>query len=140
MNAHDARNVWEGMARLRDVMTLASSCTLLACASDPVAPEPLGSWGGEGASVVVSVDLTSFEFDCANGQVAEGLVLDPQGRFSAEGVYVREGGPFPIDGREPIPARYEGTIDGNRMTLFVLLEGLEPIGPRQLRRGDEPFL
>ena len=128
------------MARLRDVMTLASSCTLLACASDPVAPEPLGSWGGEGASVVVSVDLTSFEFDCANGQVEGSLMVDGEGSFSAEGVYFREGGPLPLEGREPIPARYEGTIDGNRMTLFVLLEGLEPIGPRQLRRGDEPFL
>ncbi len=121
-------------------MTLASSCALLACSSDPVAPDPLGSWGGEGASVMVSVDLTRFEFDCANGQVEEGLVLDPEGRFSAEGVYVREGGPLPIDGREPIPARYQGTVAGDRMTLFVLLEGSDPIGPRQLRRGDEPFL
>ena len=121
-------------------MALASSCVLLACSSDPVAPDPLGSWGGEGASVVVSVDLTTFEFDCAYGEVEATLVVDAQGRFAAEGVYERGGGPLPVGGRQLIPARYEGTVVGDRMTLFVLLEGSEPIGPRQLRRGDEPFL
>ena len=120
-------------------MALASSCVLLAC-SDPVAPDPLGSWGGEGASVVVSADLTTFEFDCAHGEVDATLVVDGRGSFSSEGVYFHEGGPLPIEGREPIRARYQGTVDGDRMTLFVLLEGSEPIGPRQLRRGDEPFL
>lgn len=121
-------------------MTIAASCVLLACSSDPVVPDPLGNWGGEGASAVVSVDLTTFEFDCAHGRVEDALVVDARGRFSAEGVYFREGGPLPFEGRQPIPARYEGTVEGDRMTLFVLLEGSEPIGPRRLRRGAEPFL
>lgn len=128
------------MARIRDIVTLASSCILLACSSDPSAPDPFGSWGGEGASVVVSMALTTFEFDCAYGEVDGGLVVDGQGAFSVEGVYQRGGGPLPPGGRVVIPARYQGTVDGDRMTLFVLLEGSDPIGPRQLRRGDEPFL
>ena len=59
-------------------MALASTCVLLACFSDPVAPDPLGNWGGEGASVVVSAHLTDFEFDCAHGQVEAILVVDGQ--------------------------------------------------------------
>ncbi|MEE8146913.1 MAG: hypothetical protein V3T24_04865 [Longimicrobiales bacterium] len=125
--------------RVRCGVVLAACWSVLAC-SDPAAPDPLGSWGGEGASVVVTASLTEFEFDCAHGQVEGVLALDGQGSFSAEGVYVREGGPVPSEGHEAVPARYQGTVAGDRMTLFVLLEGSEPIGPRQLRRGEEPLL
>ncbi len=118
---------------------LAACWSVLAC-SGPAAPDPLGNWGGEGASVVVTASLTQVEFDCAHGQVEGVLALDGQGSFSAEGVYVREGGPVPSGGREAVPARYQGTVAGDRMTLFVVLDGSEPIGPRQLRRGEEPFL
>ena len=129
------------MGRFKRVTVLAMGCAVVACSSDPVGPDDaLGDWGGEGASVTVSAVATDFEFDCATGQVEGLLTLDSQGDFTADGVYFRGGGPLPIGGRVPIPARYEGTVDGNRMTLFVLLEGSDPIGPRSLRRGEEPFL
>jgi hypothetical protein len=54
---------------------------------------------------------------------------------------VREhGGPVRV-GEVPdsVPARYVGRVDGDRMTLRVLV-GRDTLGPFELRRGAEPQL
>ncbi|MCZ6916271.1 MAG: hypothetical protein O7I93_05810 [Gemmatimonadetes bacterium] len=128
--------------RLAAAQTLLLCGLTLACSGDPTGPDLLGEWGGEGAAAVVAADLTTFEFDCANARVEAPLLLDPDGKFSVEGLYFREGGPLPVDGRPSIPARFDGTVTGDRMTLTIHLIGLaqEPIGPRELRKGRTPLL
>ncbi len=128
--------------RLAATLTLLLCGLTLACSGDPTGPDPLGEWGGEGASAAVAADLTTFEFDCAHGRVEGALLLDADGKFSVEGLYFREGGPVPPDGWPSIPARFDGTVTGDRMTLTIHLIGLaqDPIGPRELRKGRTPLL
>jgi hypothetical protein len=99
-----------------------------------------GAWGGAHLRMHVNSDGASLDFDCANGQIAAPFETDSGGRFDLPGSYTREGpGPIRI-GREPTarPARYEGRVEGARMTLSVRLEGSDkPLGQYTLTRGDE---
>jgi hypothetical protein len=99
-----------------------------------------GPWGGAHLRMHVNGDGASLDFDCANGQIAAPFETDSEGRFDLPGTYTREGpGPIRI-GREPTarPARYEGRVEGGRMTLSVRLEGSDkPLGQYTLTRGDE---
>ena len=128
--------------RLATVQTLLLCGLTLACSGDPTGPGLLGEWGGEGAAAAVAAELTTFEFDCAHGRVEGPLLLDADGTFSVEGRYFREGGPVPLAGWPSIPARFDGTVTGDRMSLTIHLIGLaqEPIGPRELRKGRPPLL
>ncbi len=128
--------------RLTAAQTLLLCGLTLACSGDPTGPDMLGEWGGEGAAAAVAADLTTFEFDCAHGRVEGPLLLDADEKFSAEGLYFREGGPVPPDGWASIRARFDGTVTGDRVTLTIHVIGLaqEPIGPRELRKGHAPLL
>jgi hypothetical protein len=67
----------------------------------------------------------------------EELELDDRGRFEVAGTYTREQpGPVTPPGPAPAPARYEGGLAGNELTLDVELESGARIGPYPLRRGQ----
>jgi hypothetical protein len=81
------------------------------------------------------------EHDCASGTVDEPLRTDARGRFEARGVHIPlQGGPTRPDDRPARhPARYTGTVDGQSMTLSILLTGTgESLGPFSLRRAAIP--
>lgn len=110
--------------------------------STPVTPSDgrvaEGAWGGPHVALTVASAGAHLEFDCASGDIARPVDVDVQGRFTADGVYVREHpGPIAI-GADPVrlPARYSGRVDGAAMTLDVLLTGSnETIGPFTLTYG-----
>jgi len=99
-----------------------------------------GVWGGEHVRLRVTDAGGQIEYDCAHGTVAEPLVLDAQGRFNVKGTHVREhGGPIRV-GLEPatLPARYTGSVEGQKMTLTVTLTDEQTtIGTFTLTRGGE---
>lgn len=96
-----------------------------------------GLWGGQHIALEVSDAGAFAEFDCAHGTIDEPLLLDRDARFVGRGRYVRHrGGPqfdADADGR---PARYEGRVADDSMTLTVALgDGGQQIGVFTLTYG-----
>jgi hypothetical protein len=80
-----------------------------------------GTWGGEHIGLEVNAQGGQVEYDCAHGTIEQKIVTDAQGNFKLRGTHVREhGGPVRKDETEDAhPARYEGQIKGDMMTLTV---------------------
>jgi hypothetical protein len=86
-------------------------------------PVPPGNWGAAGVNLVVAENGATIEYDCASGEITQKLMIDERGGFRVDGVYTRR---YPGALRvkflpKPQPARYEGKISGNKMTLRVTL-------------------
>jgi hypothetical protein len=117
-----------GRPRLRALAL--SSVVALACGqggpSDRVAEGP---WGGEHLAVLVGPTGATVGFDCAHGAITVPLRLDPDGRFTLPGYYVRDVGPTE-DPENRQPATYSGSSDGQRLTLsFVVIDSGVADGP-----------
>jgi hypothetical protein len=98
-----------------------------------------GVWGGEHISMRVTESGAEIEYDCAHGTIAYPLVLDGEGRFDVEGTHVRErGGPVRRgDKPDSHPARYTGSVNGQTMTLTVMLtETQETVDTFKLTEGN----
>lgn len=97
-----------------------------------------GSWGGEHIALVFSDSGAALEYDCAHGGISA-PVRTRDGRFDVAGVHVREhGGPM-REGERPdsVPARYIGSVRGDRLTLLVIA-GADSLGTFELQRGAAP--
>lgn len=80
----------------------------------------MGVWGGSDIGMDVMQTGATVEFDCAQGTIDEAIMLDAMGRFAVDGVYLQEGGPVGGMGSPmPVPARYQGDVVGQQMTLTV---------------------
>lgn len=93
------------------------------------------------------MDVTStgarLEYDCAEGVIEEPLRPDAEGRFTAIGIHTPgHGGPIRVG--EILPAfraRYDGHVDGERMSLLVTFtETGIVLGSFELRRGSSGLL
>lgn len=109
---------------------------------EPELPAPLaGSWGGDHLGLVASPDGVTLEFDCATGLIPTAVVPDAAGRFSVAGFHSPgQGGPVHEDD-DPvqIPARFDGVIRGDRLTISVTLTAwATTLGPYTLVRGATP--
>jgi hypothetical protein len=99
---------------------------------------PKGNWGATGINLVVVENGAIIEYDCANGEITQKLMINEQGGFSVNGVYIRR---YPGALRVKFPpkrqpARYEGKISGDKMTLKVTLtETGETLEEVVLERG-----
>ncbi len=108
-------------------------------------PVRVGAWGGAHIAMEVSASGVFLEFDCAHGRIDEPLQTDTDGRFEVRGVLMFEaGGPVASDQPppKPHPALYRGRVDGEQMTLTVMLDawGTKPFGTFQLRFNYRPEL
>lgn len=100
-----------------------------------------GDWGGQHILLSVTGTGAHVEFDCASGEISMPLTVDIQGRFSVDGVYLREHpGPIIVGGEtDPQPARYSGRVDDTTMTLDVMLTvSNQTVGSFTLTRGGLP--
>jgi len=100
----------------------------------------LGTWGGEHIRMIVTANGATIEYDCAQGAVTGKLTLDAERKFSIIGSHMREGpGPIRIGiTRQGRPARFDGQVNGDEMSLSVVLtDSNESIGDFVLRRGSE---
>lgn len=90
----------------------------------------------------VTAEGGSLEFDCAHATIAEPLRL-ADGRLGVTGVYVREHGGPEHEGEpeDSHPARFEGTLEGDRLTFSVRLtdEGVT-IGSFTVVHGKAPLV
>ena len=102
---------------------------------------PRDVWGSDKAELTVTAAGATVRLFCAHGTAQQPLSSDTTGRFDVRGFLVREGGPVPID-ETPFrrPARYAGWTDGQTMILEVTPDGLLPLGPFVLTRGQKGSL
>lgn len=113
-----------------------------ALAPSPGRKAASGDWGGAHARLSSLKDGVELEFDCGHGKLDEPLVPGRDGAFSSKGRYVAEhGGPTLKDETaQSRPARYEGSITGERMRLKVAIDGGDTLGPFELTRGGRARL
>jgi hypothetical protein len=131
-------------AARRALFPLLAATALTSCSSGPtfVADVPLvGAWGGRSIALTLSTSGGTVEYDCAHGRIDEALRPDAGGTLRATGVHVREHGGPTRDGEVEValPAVYVGTVDGDLVTLRVLV-GSDTLGPFSARRGSTPQL
>jgi hypothetical protein len=117
------------------ISTLVLLPLALGCYS-PTAPDALGTWGGQEASLVLAASGGELSYACGAGTVDAGWTLSREGQFVASGEHFFGGGPVPPQGRPPHPARYSGRVQGDDFTLTVTLTDLkQTLGPFHLVRG-----
>jgi hypothetical protein len=113
------------------------------CSTNPTPVIAPGPWGGSHVSMQVTSAGARLEYDCAEGAIEEPLRPNADGRFTATGSHTPgRGGPIRIG--EVLPsfrARYDGQVEGERMSLLVTLTetGVE-LGSFQLQRGNAGVL
>jgi hypothetical protein len=98
----------------------------------------LGTWGGPHISLQVTDKGASINYDCAHGTIDQRIKTDRRGHFEARGLHYKEhGGPIRRDeSQSGEPATYTGTINGQTMTLTVILTNTrETIGTYTLTHG-----
>jgi hypothetical protein len=111
----------------------------LACHA-PTAPEPVGTWGGQEASLVLSGSGGTMSYACGSSTVDSAWTIGAGGTFSATGLYYFGGGPVPPGGAVPHPARYAGLILDDSFTISITLTDLnETLGPFHMVR-DGPLV
>ena len=127
-------------------MVMRSAVLILGLAGcmGPDTPEVVtGEWGGVHLGLVASDSGADLEYDCASGHIAGQIRPDGNGRFSAAGTHFPgHGGPIREDEvRETRPARYDGTVRGEKMTITVTLpDSGETLGTFILTRGASPHV
>lgn len=102
---------------------------------------PASVWGADGIILNVEENGVTIQYECADGQIEQSLMMNEQGNFEANGIHSpQRGGPIRVDAKlARQPARYEGKISGDTMTLKVTLtETKEVIGEFTLERGKTP--
>jgi hypothetical protein len=133
--------------RGRGLRGLASLCLLTAlgvlggCGTLLVTPGvPLtGAWGGQHLQATLTDSGGTLQYDCASGTISDPLVPDERGQVLAPGIHSPgHGGPIMLGEVPPqLPARYNGTVNGDRLTLTVTLtETGEKVGTFELVRGQ----
>lgn len=100
----------------------------------------IGVWGGEHARLELGEDGGTLEYDCAHGTIAPGWTLSDDGEFDGIGEhYIEHGGPV-SEGEiiPPRPARYTGTVGGDRFDLTVVLtDSAQTIGTFEMQRDSD---
>ena len=100
----------------------------------------IGDWGGEHVQLELEEAGGTLEYDCAHGTIDPGWTLTDDGEFTGAGEHVIEHG-GPVQEGEILPARpatYDGTVDGDQMSLTVTLsDSAQVIGTFQLQRGSD---
>ncbi len=123
------------------VLSVLSALSVLSCGDLTVTSLEFTTWGGTHIGLVITVSGASVEYDCAEGEILEPIRLT-NGKFTVLGLhYMGMGGPIGVDRVHPRPARFEGTVDGDRMHMTVTLtDTKEQVGVYTLVRGASPHV
>ena len=108
------------------VRRYAAAATLLACSACGGANLPpvdgalaVGTWGGDGAGMIVADTSMHLHVGCTYGDVA-GRVPVVNGEFDVTGSYMLRA--YPIAIGPTLPARFTGRVAGNRATITVTVQ------------------
>jgi hypothetical protein len=124
-------------------LTVATVATFLTASCDDLTVTTLAfsTWGGTHIGLIITVSGGTVEYDCAEGEILEPITVT-NGKFNVLGLhYMGMGGPIGVDRVHPRPARYEGTVKGDEMTMTVTLtDTKEQVGTFNLVRGANPHV
>jgi hypothetical protein len=81
---------------------------------------PLGSWGGDGAGMIVGDTAMHLHVACTYGDVSGRIALNANGQFDVAGSYMLRA--FPIAVGPAVPARFTGRLDGNTVTVTATVD------------------
>jgi hypothetical protein len=114
--------------------------TVLSATPVPPRTLPESAWGGDHAAVMATANGVRLDFDCAHGSIEGPVAIDADGRFDVRGVFAKESaGPVRRDASSGEAARYVGRIDGDAMTLAIVLVGSdERVGGYTLQKDRRP--
>lgn len=108
------------MSNLRGVIAVTLAAVALACSAGLGSPAdglvPLGTWGGNGAGVIVQDTSMHVHIGCTFGDVSGRVPLN-NGAFDVNGSYLLRA--YPITVGPTVPARFTGTVVGKNMTITV---------------------
>ena len=112
MRPHPPQLRWANVALL----------VLLGCSGAGAALKPFngelstGTWGGNGAGMIVADTSMHLHVGCTYGDVS-GRVAVAEGVFDVSGSYMLRA--YPIAVGPTVPARFKGTVLGNTATITV---------------------
>lgn len=121
----------------------------LACTgSGSAAPLPatqlvVGTWGTDGAGVIVSDTLVHVHVGCTKGDFRRPDALDADGRFDVAGSYMIRA--YPIAIGPTLPARFTGAVRGSVLTISIAVNDTVQktqvaLGPESVVLGRQPNL
>ena len=125
--------------------TIAAVASLACAAASPVVPAdlllPLGTYGGDSAGLIVGDTAMHLHIGCTFGDVSGRVPVDASGRFDVAGSYTLRA--YPITVGPAVPARFIGTIDGNRVVVTATIDDTVEHrtvvhGPVSVTLGEEP--
>ena len=136
----------------RTVLGIASAAiavvaALNCAAASPVVPAdgllPLGNYGGDSGAMIVGDTAMHLHIGCTFGDVSGRVPVGADGRFDVAGSYTLRA--YPITVGPAVPARFTGTIDGDRVVVRATVDDTiahQTVvrGPVSLRLGVEPKL
>lgn len=133
----------------RSIVCLAALLAVAACAGSPSGSAgiptalALGTWGGDGAGVIVSDTLVHVHVGCTLGDFRRPVALDSAGRFNVAGAYILRA--YPVQFGPSLPARFSGVVRGSLLTLSVAVDDtvekrLVVLGPLIITLGRDPRL
>lgn len=141
MRTRSSHLVWVGAAAM-----LILAWLMLACSGASLVPVngdlSLGTWGGDGAAMIVSDTSMHLHVGCTYGDVS-GRVPIVNGAFEATGRYMLRA--YPIAVGPTVPARFTGTVTGRTATITVTVDDTVQHqtvvkGPVVVTLGDSPRL
>ena len=129
------------IAAVFGTMALAGSCgtpSTVVTAGDALAK---GTWGGDNAGLIVNDSVAHVHIACTLGDFHAPVPLDANGRFDVDGSYVLRA--YPVFIGPDLPARFEGRVVGNRLTLRVTVNDTVEkktvnVGPVSVTLGSDP--
>jgi len=96
-----------------------------------------GTWGGDNAGVIVADGMIHVHIGCTDGDAAVTAADVVNGRFEVDGLHNITA--YPVGPGEYVPARFQGRIVGEVLTLTVrLTDQSVTLGPVRVTYGQEP--
>lgn len=125
------------MVRTERIVSSAISSIISQFRVDP----STSTWGSPPSSdldnrvLTVTTSGATLRSECSSGVIEAVIVLDSAGHFDARGTYQMQAGPCC---GQPRPARYTGVAAGDLLTLTILVEAGQTLGPFTLAFGQMP--
>lgn len=122
-------------------VVMASSCTVVGSDPLPTGELALGTWGGDGAGMIVSDTAMHLHVGCTFGDVSGRIALNPAGGFDVPGSYTLRA--YPVTVGPSLPARFKGQRVRDVVTITVTVDDTVEHqtvvkGPVTLTYGRDP--
>lgn len=131
------------VATLAAVSIAMGACHAADRVTTPGGELAIGTWGGDGAGMIVIDTLTHIHIGCTFGDIQARVKLDANGHFTYDGTYVLQA--YPIMVGPTLPAQFSGQLNGSVLTLAVAVDDttahkVVSLGPVTVQYGKEPQL